>query len=266
MKRIVGCAVGVLVFGTLAASGWAAPRGSHAGAQPKVVQLAPQLPPAQGKERIRKHQLASTNWSGVIVRNSTFSDVRGSWTEPPATPDPCSNVKGRQLTVAAFWAGLDGWDSRTVEQAGTDEECIGATRVDVAWIEFYPARPIVVSTDVQPGDSLTAHVYQDGTNVYANVVDSNQGLDETLQIPVDNLAFNSAEWIAEAPTNRLTDFGSVDFTDAYATDNTGEHAMGYWDTEPITMYTKSGGPFRSTVRAFPTDFSDTGFTDIWEHS
>jgi hypothetical protein len=172
-------------------------------------------------------------------------------------------VKGQQATVASFFAGLDGWDSRTVEQTGTDEECIGATRVDVAWIEFYPARPIVVSTAVQPGDSLTAHVYQDGTNVYANLVDPNQGLDVTQHIPVDNLSFNSAEWIGEAPTKRLTDFESVGFTSGTATVGSTTDPIADWSPESITMYTKSGGPSHSTIRACPGPVSTDSFTDYY---
>lgn len=263
MKRIVASVAGVLVFSMLAAGASAAPRGTRETAQPRTIQLAAHLLPAQGQQRVSRHQLASTNWSGYVARQNTFSDVTGSWTEPPTTPDPCANVKGKQVTVASFWAGLDGWDSRTVEQTGTDEECIGTTRVDVAWIEFYPARPIVVSTNVHPGDSLTAHVYQDGNDVYANLVDSKRGLDVTQHIPVGSLAFNSAEWIGEAPTNRLTAFGSVDFSSGTATAGTSTDPIANWSPESITMYSKSGGPFHSTIRACPGPLSTDSFTDYY---
>ena len=55
----------------------------------------------------------STNWSGYADTGSSFSKVSSSWTEPSVT---CS---GRATQLAAFWVGIDGYSSDSVEQDGT---------------------------------------------------------------------------------------------------------------------------------------------------
>src|SRR5437763_17036510 len=57
----------------------------------------------------------STNWSGYAdtQTSSRYSKVTGSWTEPKGT---CGS---QRLSYAAFWSGIDGFSSSTVEQDGT---------------------------------------------------------------------------------------------------------------------------------------------------
>ncbi len=65
-------------------------------------------------------QVDSTNWSGYADDNSTgntYSTVTGNWTEPTVT---CS---GSTESLAAFWVGIDGFTSGSVEQDGTLAEC-----------------------------------------------------------------------------------------------------------------------------------------------
>jgi len=66
-------------------------------------------------------QVQSTNWSGYADTGSGFSTVTGSWTEPAAT---CS---GRTTSLAAFWVGIDGYSSSSVEQDGALVECYRGT-------------------------------------------------------------------------------------------------------------------------------------------
>jgi hypothetical protein len=54
----------------------------------------------------------STNWAGYADTAGTYTSVSASWTQPTAT---CSSG-GDQY--AAFWIGLDGYTSSTVEQTG----------------------------------------------------------------------------------------------------------------------------------------------------
>ncbi len=63
-------------------------------------------------------QVQSTNWSGYADTGSGFSTVTGSWTEPSVS---CTS----QTSLAAFWAGIDGYSSTSVEQDGTLAECYG---------------------------------------------------------------------------------------------------------------------------------------------
>src|SRR5215469_2806759 len=62
-------------------------------------------------------QVQSTNWAGYADTGSSFSQVSASWTEPSAT---CSKSKTQ---LAAFWVGIDGFTSSSVEQDGTLIEC-----------------------------------------------------------------------------------------------------------------------------------------------
>ena len=84
----------------------------------------PSAGPIHGKLRVGAGTVYSRNWSGYAASGTTFTDVKGSWTQPTAD---CSSVKHRKVTIAAFWSGLDGYNSRTVEQTGTEADCVGAT-------------------------------------------------------------------------------------------------------------------------------------------
>ncbi len=63
---------------------------------------------------------ASTNWSGYAAYQSgtTFTDVKATWTQPSVT---CPK---RGTQYASFWVGLDGYNSNSVEQIGTDSDCV----------------------------------------------------------------------------------------------------------------------------------------------
>jgi len=180
----------------------------------------------------------SSNWSGYAVTaasGSTFSSVSGSWTVP--------GVTGTGTAYAAFWVGLDGYSSSTVEQTGTLSEVStsmsrhGSTTTEIyyAWYEFYPAAmyeitsatsttsSTTVSATVQPEDSISASVtYQSGNIFSITITDTTQGWTYTTTGTVSNAARSSAEWIAEAPSSSrgvlpLADFGTVSFTSCEAT-------------------------------------------------
>ena len=52
---------------------------------------------------------SSLNWAGYssYAGNGTFTDAKGSWTQPTAT---CSS----KTTYSSFWVGLDGYNSSSV--------------------------------------------------------------------------------------------------------------------------------------------------------
>src|ERR1035438_10402374 len=66
------------------------------------------------------HQATSTNWSGYAATTGTYTSVSASWTQPKGT---CTS--GDQY--AAFWVGLDGYSSSSVEQTGSEVDCVGRT-------------------------------------------------------------------------------------------------------------------------------------------
>src|ERR1700676_5283455 len=95
----------------------------------------------------------STNWSGYADTGSGFSKVTGSWTEPSAS---CG---GFTTSLAAFWVGIDGFTSSSVEQDGTLIECYFGTAYQYTWWEMYPTNSIqVVGSSLRAGDSISSSV------------------------------------------------------------------------------------------------------------
>jgi hypothetical protein len=154
----------------------------------------------------------STNWSGYAATggNGAFKSVSASWTEPKAT---CNGTK-----YAAFWVGLDGFASDSVEQTGTDSDCSGRTPEYYGWYEMYPADPVNFSNAVSPGDSFTASVTFSGTETYTLVLkDVTKGWTQTITKNQSGLDRSSAEVITEAPSSEsgvlpLADFGTVSYS------------------------------------------------------
>ncbi len=224
--------------------------------------------------RIGNDVVASSNWSGYAVQDaSPFTDVTGSWVQPAAT---CNAYLPR---YAAFWAGIDGYSSASVEQLGTDSDCTGYGRPSYyAWYEMYPADSVELSTTrypVKPGDTLSAQVSVTGTTFVLSIKSSEGWTFSTTQTG-SGLARSSAELIAESPeicglficrTAALSDFGDVSFTNATA-------AVGGGAAEPLGDYTADSGPHEITAvtsagvtRAQPSPLTagGTAFSIAWEH-
>jgi hypothetical protein len=140
----------------------------------------------------------SSNWAGYADTNTsgTYSKVTGSWTEPKGT---C----GSGQSFAAFWTGIDGFSSSTVEQDGTLIQCAGGTATYFSWWEMYPANNIqTVSTAVRPGDHITSSVTRSGTKYTLTLTDSTHpaaSFSTTQTCGAATCVDSSAEWIAEAP-------------------------------------------------------------------
>jgi hypothetical protein len=168
--------------------------------------------------RGRFTEVESSNWSGYAQTggNGAFSSVSASWTQPTAT------CPSRQDQYAAFWVGLDGYSSDSVEQTGTDSDCDGTSPDYYGWYEMYPANPVYYTNPVAPGDSISASVTFSGTETYTLVLtDHTQGWTQKQVINESGFDRSSAEVITEAPccTNSggilpLADFGTVSYTGA----------------------------------------------------
>ena len=160
--------------------------------------------------------VSSSNWAGYAATGAAgrFTSVSASWTQPTAS---CAG--GSQY--AAFWVGLDGYTSKTVEQIGTEADCTGPTPQYYAWYEVYPGAGVNFANPVSPGDKFTGTVTAQGNDKFRLVLeDITQGWTQTISATQAGADLSSAEAIAEAPSNTsggssvlpLTDFGSVDFT------------------------------------------------------
>ena len=206
-------------------------------------------------------QVQSTNWSGYAdTSTTTFSTVTGNWTEPSVT---CS---GHKTQLAAFWVGIDGYSSGSVEQDGTLAECYHATAYYFTWWEMYPTNSVqTVGSTVRPGDNISASVVRSGTSYTLKVTDSTTPADSfTTTQSCSNCANSSAEWIAEAPSGSggiypLADFHS--WTETGATVNSG--VISSFTDDEITMVDSAGNV---KAQPGPLNSSGNGFTVTWLRS
>src|SRR6202041_2090065 len=169
---------------------------------------------AVAQEHQVKNQTSSTNWSGYAATGSAgqFNSVSSSWTEPAA------DCTGSDDEYAAFWVGLDGYNSNSVEQTGTDSDCDGTTPDYYGWYEMYPANPVYFTNAMSPGDSISASVTFSGTETYTLVLkDNTKGWTQTITKNQSGLDRSSAEVITEAPSSEsgvlpLANFGTVSYS------------------------------------------------------
>ena len=193
----------------------------------------------------------SWNWSGLDdSADGPFSSVTATWTEPPIQP------AGATFTDAAFWVGLDGDNSDTVEQIGTEGYSEGAVGYD-AWFEMYPAGPVTIDLSIRPGDVVTGTVVEMGVaTLTLSLVDHTSGKSfQTTQSPTAPPARASAEVIAEAPTDDMDDvvalggFGLVQFTDC----SFNGRPIGSYDLNQIDMYSDDNGRLADRTLSLSAD-------------
>ena len=201
----------------------------------------------------------SSNWSGYASSGSagSFKSVSASWTEPSTK---CSS--GNQYS--AFWVGLDGYSSQTVEQTGSEADCNGSRPVYSAWWEMYPGGSHNFSNHVAPGDHFTASVtYGGGSSYTLKIADTTQGWSHTETKTLGSAKRSSAEVIVEAPCCTasggilpLADFGKASFTSSMV------NGSPIGDTSPTKINMGSGGVQKDSVSALS---GGTSFTATWLH-
>jgi Peptidase A4 family len=201
----------------------------------------------------------STNWSGYALNGGTYTSVTTTWTQPSVN---CSQTPN---SYAAFWAGLDGYSSSTVEQDGTLAECVssggrhGSTQTAeyFGWYETYPNPMYQFGGTVKPGDVITSTVTANSSTSFTLVLaDATEGWSKTTKQTLRKAAaLSSAEVIAEAPSSNsgvlpLADFGTMSFLSSSVT---GSSAIG------IDMITSRGA-----AEATPGPLGGNGgFADTW---
>ncbi|WP_033355232.1 G1 family glutamic endopeptidase [Kitasatospora aureofaciens] len=198
----------------------------------------------------------SSNWSGYAATGGKFTSVKASWVQPAVS---CTSADA----WSAFWVGLDGDGSKTVEQIGTEADCSSGSPVYSSWYEMYPSYPVNLRNSVQPGDHFTASVTTDGAGSFTlTLTNATAGWTRSVNKTLQDATLASAEVIAEAPSSLfsvlpLADFGTVDFTGA---DVNGQN-LGASNASSIDMV--EGGVTRTTTSELGngTDFSVT-----WHHS
>jgi Peptidase A4 family len=207
-------------------------------------------------------QEESTNWSGYIDTGADFTEVNGTWVEPSVS---C----GDTTALAAFWVGLGGYDSDSLEQAGTLIECYEGTAYQYTWWEIYPSNDIQVAGEsVESGDSIYAVVLRSGDVYTLTVTDHTHTASSftTTQTYADG-SYDSAEWIAEAPSSSsgvypLADFSKWTLTSSSVANDISGVISSFPSTE-VTMVDSSG-----KVEAQPSALNSggSGFTVTWKSS
>lgn len=191
-------------------------------------------------------------------QNNAVSDVKGSWVIPILS---CTSTN----TYSAAWVGIDGYSDNSVEQTGTEHDCVNGSASYSVWYEMYPKPSFRVNLPVRAGDVISAEVQYVGRNfvLTLNNVTTGQTFSKSQK---SNAQRQSAEWIMEAPWSGgvlpLSNFGTIPFSNATATINghTGSISDSLWQNDPITMTDSSANP-----KATPSSLSSGGssFSVTW---
>lgn len=206
----------------------------------------------------------STNWSGYADTGSGFSKVTGSWTEPSA------NCSSGTTSLAAFWVGIDGFSSGSVEQDGTLIECSRGSVFHFSWWEMFPTNAVqVVGQSVAPGDHISTSVVRSGSTYTLSVTDSTHPANSfTTTQSCSSCANTSAEWIAEAPSGSrgvepLANFGTWTDSGSSVTAGSTSGVISSFTDDEITMVDSSGA-----VKAKPgaLNGSGNGFSVTFERA
>lgn len=164
------------------------------------------------------HTIHSTNWSGYAVTSKThgITGVSGSFVVP--------RVTSSHAGFAATWAGIGGYRTHDLIQAGTGEDTKSHGifgKQYFAWYELLPnsEQPLHhcsgdVHCRVTPGDRIAVTIRGVGSRRWTISVTNSGHWRWTKQVHY-NSSRSSAEWILEAPTvggqTPLAGVGTVHF-------------------------------------------------------
>jgi hypothetical protein len=200
---------------------------------------------------------SSQNWAGYDATGGRFSSVTATWTQPLVASSGATN------SYAAFWVGLDGDGSKTVEQIGTEGYSVGGVVFYDAWFEMYPKFPVTVPLTISPGDVLTGTVTSGTRGAFTlTLADLTTGQTFTTKQTLKQAKRYSAEVIAEAPWSGgvlpLADFGSVNFSGA-AFNGQPVSAFNWTKIDMVA----GGGITKAATSSL--DGSGSGFSIQWLH-
>jgi len=256
----------------LASAAGGAPSAAHHNYAPAAGSLRHTLPLAHPAHPFRTHPLQrgtkfntvkSNDWSGFATYGDHFRYVSATYTIPSlncaVSPDGSFDSQ---------WVGLDGYTSSTVEQVGNYAVCSGGTPSYFAFYEMYPSGS-VASTGVNPGDSITAAVFYNGSQWVLTLTDNTNGggFSVTLSCPSGSTCRNaSAEIVSEVPNGgppsaELGDYGIVGFTQIGITDTAGHRYNIFspkWKNDKINEFDLSNGHLMQAPSKLEGTASGTG--------
>lgn len=223
--------------------------------------------------RVASGMTTSTNWSGYAAANklsspkvNTVEAVYGSWIVPTLKSTP-------NTSYCAAWVGIDGYNSSTVEQIGTEHDWSNGAQQNYAWFEMYPGGSYSINGfPLHPGDVISASVVYSGNYVFTMKL-YNETQRVVITIPTQYTRSTaarreSAEWIIEAPYENgilpLSDFGTFHLMACSATINNVTAPIGNnsWQHIGLEMVTNSGA-----AKAIPSALmsGNGAFSVTWKH-
>ena len=192
----------------------------------------------------------SANWSGLVNAGSgaVFTAVAGDWVVP-TVPVSASDE------ASATWIGIDGFQTQTLIQTGTDQLSGPGGTQYLPWIELLPGPEEIIGdasgpAPVQPGDGMTASIIETSPGLWTiDLKDTTQNWTYSKAFPY-NTPGTSAEWIEEAPMVNgnlatLPDYGSTTFSNLSPVGAAAQLI-------PVDMATQSGA-----IISYPADVNLT---------
>jgi hypothetical protein len=217
-------------------------------------------------EKIQSGKITSStsgNWAGYGISGpkNSVTDVKGTWVVPSFVGS-CPKTASYS---AAFWIGIDGMNSTTVEQTGMDLICYHGTVSYYSWREFYPLNYISLTIVVHAGDKMFAEVsYKTSTKVFTTTLtDVTTGKTSSHSRTFPSAVRSSAEWIVEDDSGGggLTPFGKVTFRNAQATISGSTGSITHFSK--VFAITMTDSPGTDAVPS-STSFAGSTFTVTWK--
>lgn len=229
--------------------------------------------PGPRSSRVPAGQVTSTNWSGYAAatnlshpKKNSVSAVSGSWIVPKVLPTGTNGY-------SSIWVGIDGYNSPTVEQIGTEHDFINGAQQNYAWFEMYPGGSYLIGGfPLNIGDVISASVVYSGNNTFTmKLINDTQKVSYTIPTSYTKSSValrESAEWIVEAPYLNgilpLADFVTAYMWGCIATINgvTAPIGNNSWQNVGIEMVTSTSVPKDLTSALLPDKGS---FFATWQH-
>jgi Peptidase A4 family len=278
--RVTGTAVAALTLAASAAA-FGAPYAAaqatvpHAAAAPAAGMPAPHpnipaaLPAgvaAGANSTFGIKKVGSQNWAGYAVTRGKFKKIRASFYVPIMN---CNSVPD---TFSSHWVGLDGFNSKTVEQDGIEADCLSGHERVFAWREVFPRPEQPFTTlKIRPGDSITATTtfLKSSHKFKMEVKDNTTGQHRTVRQGCAGATCHrsSAEVISEAPTvngsqSSLAPYGAQAFSGISIHNSKGRSGgirSSHWNAFRIFQIGANSG----NLIAAPTALHGPAFAVYW---
>jgi hypothetical protein len=171
--------------------------------------------PALGANAATRNATVSLNWAGWVVQpGRPITGVQANFIVPKAKLTPPG--------FSASWAGIGGYNTKDLIQAGTTSDSVGGIAPRYyAWFEILPdsERLLINCTGdrnctVLPGNLMGIDIHLVGTNLWSVTVVNSRHWSWHANVSYKS-SLSSAEWIIEAPTvgtqTTIADVGSAYF-------------------------------------------------------